>query len=150
MDEYIKSIDFADSNLSKNFATERRTAVNDLLAENYFSIDSLKQGPYDITISVTDDKLRLQVNTAQDNNISFNLVQKGLRRLIKDYFLLNDNYEQVRKLGQPEKIETIDMARRSIHNEGAEKILEIVQDKVSMDFKTARSFFTLITTLYMR
>ena len=73
---------------------------------------------------------------------------KPYRRVIEDYFLIIASYEEARRNGVLQKLETIDMARRGLHNEGAELLRERLADKIDMDFETARRFFTLICALH--
>ena len=46
------------------------------------------------------------------------------------------------------QIETIDMARRGIHNEGARVLQERLEGKADVDTATARRLFTLICVLH--
>ena len=46
------------------------------------------------------------------------------------------------------EIETIDMARRGIHNEGARVLQERLEGKADVDTDTARRLFTLICVLH--
>ena len=46
------------------------------------------------------------------------------------------------------QIETIDMARRGIHNEGANILMERLEGKAQVDSDTARRLFTLICVLH--
>lgn len=55
-----------------------------------------------------------------------------------------ESHETARKAGQRAKLEPIDMARRGLHNEAAEIMMERMEDKIEMDMETARRFFTLI------
>ena len=48
----------------------------------------------------------------------------------------------------PSQIETIDMARRGIHNEGARILTERLAGKADVDNDTARRLFTLICVLH--
>jgi len=48
----------------------------------------------------------------------------------------------------PSQIETIDMARRGIHNEGARVLAERLEGKADVDHDTARRLFTLICVLH--
>ena len=48
------------------------------------------------------------------------------------------------------EIETIDMGRRALHNEGSTLLQEKLSDVITMDFDTARRLFTLICVLQMR
>ena len=50
----------------------------------------------------------------------------------------------------PDEIETIDMARRGIHNDAAEMLMERLEGKVETDFATARRLFTLICVLHIK
>jgi uncharacterized protein (UPF0262 family) len=50
----------------------------------------------------------------------------------------------------PRGIEAIDMARRGLHNEGAELLQDCLDGKVAMDFDTARRLFTLICVLHIK
>jgi len=72
------------------------------------------------------------------------------RRPIRDYFAICDSYYQAIRAATPTQIETIDMARRGIHNGAAELLIECLENKVAMDFDTARRMFTLITALHIR
>ncbi|VAW07661.1 FIG00450475: hypothetical protein, partial [hydrothermal vent metagenome] len=54
------------------------------------------------------------------------------------------------KSASPRQIETIDMARRGLHDEGSEILQERLGGKVRMDFPTARRLFTLICVLQIR
>ena len=50
----------------------------------------------------------------------------------------------------PHEIETIDMARRGIHNDAAELLQQRLDGKIEIDFDTARRLFTLICVLHIR
>ncbi len=47
-------------------------------------------------------------------------------------------------------VETIDMARRGVHNDAAELLRERLDGKIELDFDTARRLFTLICVLHIR
>ena len=40
------------------------------------------------------------------------------------------------------------MARRGLHNEGCELLMERLEGKVTLDFETARRLFTLVCALF--
>jgi len=73
---------------------------------------------------------------------------KPYRRLIQDYFLMLESYEQARHSATRDKLEAIDMGRRGIHNEGADLLLSRMESKITMDHETARKLFTLICVLH--
>jgi uncharacterized protein (UPF0262 family) len=72
------------------------------------------------------------------------------RRPIREYFAICDSYYQAIRKATPAEIETIDMARRGIHNDAAELLLERLEGKVETDFATARRLFTLICVLHIK
>lgn len=72
------------------------------------------------------------------------------RRLIHDYFLMIESYEQVRIEGNLQKLEPIDMARRGLHNEAADMMRERLRDRIDIDHDTARRLFTLVCALTVK
>ena len=72
------------------------------------------------------------------------------RRVVKDYFSICDSYFEAIKTRTPSQIEAIDMARRGLHDEGAETLQERMTEFVEMDKKTARRLFTLVCVLHIR
>ena len=72
------------------------------------------------------------------------------RRPIRDYFAICGSYFQAVKTSTPAQIETIDMARRGIHNEAAELLKDRLSEKIDLDFDTARRLFTLICVLHIK
>jgi len=60
------------------------------------------------------------------------------------------SYFDAVKTLSPSQIETIDMARRGIHNEGARVLQERLAGKAEVDDDTARRLFTLISVLRAR
>ena len=73
-----------------------------------------------------------------------------LRKTVKDYFLVCENYYKAIRTAPPHQIESLDMARRTLHDEGARELQARLADKVQSDFDTARRLFTLICVLQMR
>jgi uncharacterized protein (UPF0262 family) len=135
---------------------EREIAIQDLLAGNRFeprrSMAKGATGPYRVRLHVEEGRLVIEV--ADTDGLLQETIKLGLtrfRRPIKDYFAICDSYFQA--LGakvQPQQLEPIDMARRAIHNQGAELLVTCLENKVTLDFETARRLFTLITALHFR
>ena len=149
MGEHIRSIKLAPTLLRLKSSHEANTAINDLLDFNYFSVLGTNGGPYDIVLDEQESKLILNIKTI-DSKIKLPLSVRPFGRLVKDYFMLFGSYHEAMKLGHPEKIEALDMGRRSIHNEGAEKFINTLENKINIDFETARRFFTIISALMMK
>ena len=72
------------------------------------------------------------------------------RRIVKDYFLICDNYYRAIRTATPSHIEAIDMGRRGLHNEGSELLMERLKEKIEIDFDTARRLFTLVCVLHWK
>lgn len=134
---------------------ERRIAIFDLLEGNYFRPERAYPmgyaGPYRISLRVEEGRLAIDI-AAEDRTLLETLIL-GLgrfRRPIKDYFAICDSYFQAIRQATPQQIETIDMARRGVHNEAAELLKERLEGKIAVDFDTARRLFTLLCVLHIR
>jgi uncharacterized protein (UPF0262 family) len=134
---------------------ERRIAIFDLLEGNHFAPTRAYPqgyaGPYRVKLRVEEG--RLAIDIAAENGQLLETIIVGLarfRRPIRDYFAICDSYFQAIRAATPQQIETIDMARRGIHNEAAELLKERLDGKVTVDFDTARRLFTLICVLHIR
>ncbi|MBU3076646.1 UPF0262 family protein [Sphingomonas quercus] len=134
---------------------ERRVAVTDLLAANYFAPERAYpqgyDGPFRVALSVAEGRLAIDV-AARDGAPLETLVLSltRFRRLIKDYFAICDSYFRAVRQASTQQIETIDMARRGVHNSAAELLRECLAGKIAVDFDTARRLFTLICVLHIR
>jgi uncharacterized protein (UPF0262 family) len=134
---------------------ERRIAIFDLIEENVFkpvrSFAAGHEGPYRLRLSVRDGRLHLEIADEADRHIE--TIVLGLarfRRSIREYFAICESYYQAIRKATPQEIETIDMARRGVHNEAAEMLVERLEGKVETDFATARRLFTLVCVLHIR
>lgn len=134
---------------------ERRIAMFDLIEDNTFkplrAHAAGHHGPYRLRLSVRDGRLSLDISDADGNALeSLILGLARFRRLIRAYFGICESYYQAIRKATPLEIETIDMARRGVHNEAAEMLVERLEGKVETDFDTARRLFTLICVLHIR
>ena len=96
---------------------------------------------------------RLVIDIGRADGTPLETIILGLarfRRAIKDYFAICDSYYQAIRAATPQQIETIDMARRGIHNEAAEILKERLDGKIDVDFDTARRLFTLLCVLHIK
>lgn len=130
---------------------ERQVAIYDLLEQNHFALADGKLGPYRLRLSSADGRLMFEVwNEAGEKIAIFGLSMSPFRSIVRDYFQICENYYQAIKLSTPSQIETIDMARRGLHNEGSDLLKERLAGKIELDFDTSRRLFTLVTVLYWR
>jgi uncharacterized protein (UPF0262 family) len=132
---------------------ERRVAMLDLLEENYFRPERHHEdgyaGPYRVRLSVEDGRLMIAIS--RQDGIFLEGIILGLGRFhrpIREYFAICDSYYQAIRSSTPQQIETVDMARRGIHNDAAETLRERLQGKIDVDFDTARRLFTLLCVLH--
>jgi uncharacterized protein (UPF0262 family) len=140
---------------SADIEQERRIAIFDLLEGNYFAPQRVHSdgygGPYKIKLSVPDGRLAIEI--LREDGSPLEVLLLGLarfRRPIRDYFAICDSYYQAIRSATPQQIETVDMARRGIHNEAAELLIERLEGKIAIDFDTARRLFTLICVLHIK
>jgi uncharacterized protein (UPF0262 family) len=78
------------------------------------------------------------------------LALSPLRRIVRDYYGICESYYQAIRTATPSQIETIDMARRGLHNEGSDILKERLEGKITVDTDTARRLFTLVCVLHWR
>lgn len=130
---------------------ERRVAIFDILENNHFALVDGPSGPYRLKLSLADRGIVFAVSDKAGEALSrIELSMRPLRRNIRDYFLICESYFEAMRNATPERVETIDQARRALHNESAELLKTSLADKVRLDDDTARRLFTLISVLQMR
>ena len=154
---YISKIKLDDRNLPRptpEIDQERRVAIFDLLESNSFTLperdmNSNPSGPYQLELSIRNRRLVFDLFTeAETKAVEFHLSLGPFRQVVKDYFQICESYFEAVKTLPPSQIETIDMARRGIHNEGARVLQERLNGKADIDDQTARRLFTLICVLH--
>ena len=152
---YIVEADVDNNNIitwNQEIEQERKSAVFDLLNNGRFRlINKDETGPYKVNIKLLEWKLILDIHDIYDeSNIEIKLSISGVRRIIRDYQIVCDNYVEAIKTAPLKKIEAIDIGRRTIHDEGAETLLNFFKDKVELDMDTARRLFTLISIISIK
>lgn len=153
----IIDITLDDANLpppTPEIEQERRVAMFDLLEDNSFSLPqregrTIVPGPYKLGLAIRERRLVFALQTENDSPAGeFHLSLGPFRQVVKDYFQICESYFDAVKTLPPAQIETIDMARRGIHNEGARVLQERLEGKAVVDDDTARRLFTLICVLH--
>lgn len=128
---------------------ERERAIHGLLEFNHFNYLKAPDLSYKVQLSIEDGYLVFRFRDEADNELPLLAVSpRPYKKLIQDYFTMVESYEQMRA-HSPYKLEAVDMARRSIHNEAAELLKDRLAEKIDMDFETARRLFTLICALHL-
>jgi uncharacterized protein (UPF0262 family) len=127
---------------------ERKSAIYDLLEDNRFALKNGPTGPYKLTLSHAQERLVFDIRSEADAPLTaYGLSLTPFRRVLKDYVMICESYNEAVRNSSPTQIETIDMARRGIHNEASEILMERLAGKIIMDLATARRLFTLVAAL---
>jgi uncharacterized protein (UPF0262 family) len=130
---------------------EREVAISDLLENNLFKPKGAVAGPYRLALSVKENRLVFDIARDSGQRVGRILLSLApFRRIIKDYFLVCDSYYKAMRTAPPSQIESLDMGRRAVHNEGTELLIKRLAGKIETDFDTARRLFTLICVLHLK
>lgn len=136
---------------SADIEHERKVAIFDLLDDNRFRPACGLPGPYNVHLSVEEGRLVFDIRDADEAEIDRVLLPLSpLRKIIKEYFVVCESYFEAIKRGTRSQIETLDMGRRGLHNEGSVILRERLADKIDIDHDTARRLFTLLCVLHLK
>jgi len=151
---HIVKIDLDERSLAPATADiehERKVAIYDLIEENYFRPIGASDGPFELYLSNVERRLVFDVRREGGGALGqVHLSMSPFRKIIRDYFMLCESYYDAIRNAAPAQIETIDMARRGMHNEGSDILRQRLEEKIEIDFDTARRLFTLICSFHMR
>ena len=144
--------------LTPEIEQERQLAIFDLLEENKFEVaesskvSKIYKGPIALNVNSQGNRLILSLRDPKTSEKIFDFILSinPFRQIIREYSKICASYFDAVKRLPPSKIEAIDMARRGIHNQGAEVLLERLEGKFNTDRATAKRLFTLIYVLQLR
>ncbi len=124
-------------------------ALNELKHNCAFQPLHANKAPYALTLSIQENRFVFRIVDGNGDILPIlALSLSPYKRLIRDYKMIIDSYAAMRQQSvMASKLESIDMARRGIHNEAAEKIVERLVDKITIDHDTGRCLFTLLFVL---
>jgi len=151
-EQRLQSVELDEESLSaasRDQEQERQIAIFDLLEENRFAPEGAAGGPYDLKISLIENRLALDIS-GPDYQRRHILSLSPFRSVVRDYAMICESYYQAIRNATPQKIEALDMGRRALHNEGSELLKNRLAGKVDTDLDTARRLFTLICALHWR
>jgi len=130
---------------------ERQVAIYDLVEENSFGLPDQDMGPYRLNIALLDSKLAFEVCDEHSSPIIVHILSlTPFRSILKDYFMICENYYAAIRTATSGQIEAIDMGRRALHNEASALLIERLQGKIACDHDTARRLFTLVAALHWK
>ena len=128
---------------------EQNLAIYDLEQNNFFQVVGFEA--YDeikLNVSLSGNSLVFKISSKNDVILkTFFLSLTPLKQVINDYYTICESYFNAVKSLPIDKIESIDMGRKGIHNEGARVIIERLENRVKTDLETSRRIFTLVYAL---
>ncbi len=131
-------------------ARDREQAIRDLLATAHFAPVGLA-GPFRLRLGIEAGRLVFDVRDRDDAPLRLYGISLGpFRRLIKDYLMIVDSYDEASRTGGAARLQAIDMGRRGIHDEAASLLADRLRDRIDIDHETARRLFTLVSVLLQR
>jgi uncharacterized protein (UPF0262 family) len=136
---------------TRQIEQEREIAIYDLLEANSFKPQNSPGGPYKVVLGIEENRLVFDIHLEDDaphGRIMLSLTP--FRRVVKDYFLICESYFKAIREAPPSQIETLDMSRRAVHDEGSKLLQERLGGKIEVDHDTARRLFTLICVLHLK
>ena len=144
------SIEQDDFNLpTPEVLQEQNIAIYDLEQTNFFQLVGFEaHNEIKLNLSLSGNSLVFKISSKKDETLkTFFLSLTPLRQIINDYYIICESYFNAVKSLPIDKIESIDMGRKGIHNEGARVIIERLENRVKTDLETSRRIFTLVYAL---
>ena len=128
---------------------EQNLAIYDLEQSNFFQLVGFEAyNEVKLNISLSGNSLVFKISSKKDKTLkTFFLSLTPLKQIINDYYTICESYFNAVKSLPIDKIESIDLGRKGIHNEGARVIIERLENRVNTDLETSRRIFTLIYAL---
>src|SRR5271154_2836020 len=124
---------------TREIEQEREIAIYDLLEANHFAPAGSTGGPYNLVLGIEENRLVFDVRLENDEaHGRIMLSMTPFRRVIKDYFLVCESYFKAIRTAPPSQIQTLDMGRRGLHDEGSALLVERLKGKIDVDADTAR------------
>jgi len=152
MKNNIKKISFEESNShSLNVENDKdiKVAIYDIIEDNSFKLLGSDIYEYTLEVLFTENILKMSVNSAstKTNLKTFSINMGSLNRVLKDYIKLCNSYYESIKSAPVQKVEALDMGRRSLHDDASYDLINKLKENIDMDFTTARRFITLFSII---
>lgn len=129
---------------------DRDIAIHDLITTNHFQPEKLGPSAYTLTLSYQSGRLTFELVDGNQGTCVIALSLTPFRRLFRDYFDMYDAYQTAILKGGAAQVEAIDMARRGLHNDLADTLIERLNGKASLDHDTARRLTSLIAAMFYK
>ncbi|MBT4109352.1 MAG: hypothetical protein HOE34_04380, partial [Pelagibacterales bacterium] len=106
-----------------NTATDMdiKVAIYDILEENSFSLINTDEKNFIIILWLQENILTFVVNSyiSHINLRTVSVNFKSVSKILKDYIILCDSYYESIKSAPMQKVEALDMGRRSLHDDAS-------------------------------
>ncbi|HJR55584.1 MAG TPA: UPF0262 family protein [Rhizomicrobium sp.] len=129
---------------------EREVAILDLLDANSFRVANSDAGPYELRLGIEEGRLVFDIRRGGEPHQRILLALAPMRGVIRDYWLVCENFYKAIRTATPQHVESLDAGRRALHDEGAHDLRRRLDGRIETDFATARRLFTLICVLQLR
>lgn len=150
---YVAEVVLTRDELDLDARAAQEAAIYDLVAQNFMAPVDGRDGPYRLRIDQDEHHLRFTLLLLSDPTVavcSAYFPGLALHLLVRDYREVCTSYFESIKSAPIAMIETVDMARRALHNEGATFIEEALGCEMEIDRETARRLFILVVALLSR
>ena len=146
------NIDTQTTNLVLEKDNDVKVAIYDIVNDNVFYLLDFKEKEYNMNIKIIENLLILNLLTNDTlkalTQISLNL--KSINKILKEYVALCNSYYDAIKSAPVQKVEALDMGRRSLHDDASHELLAKLEQYAYMDFNTARRFITFLSIIYRK
>ena len=124
-------------------------AVYDIIEDNSFKLLGSDIIEYDIEFLFKENMLIVSVNSfSNKNNLkTFSVNITSLIKLLKEYIILCNSYYDSIKSAPIQKVEALDMGRRSLHDDASYDLINKLKEHIDIDFGTSRRFITLFSII---
>ena len=126
-----------------------KVAIYDILEDNSFSLINSSETIFTIKLWLQENILTFIV-VSKDSKINLKTISinfKSISKILKQYIILCDTYYDSIKSAPMQKVEALDMGRRSLHDDASHDLLNKLKGDIVMGFDTARRFITLFSII---
>ena len=150
MNNNIRNISFEKTNFSHlNLKNDKdiKVAIYDIIEENTFNLLGSEIKEYDLDVLFKENILSISINSSltKDNLKTVSVNIGSLIKILKEYIILCNSYYESIKSAPIQKVEALDMGRRSLHDDASHDLINKLKAYIEMDFTTARGFITLFS-----
>lgn len=148
-DDRLESVEIDPGSLpaaNDEVTRDRQRAIADLIAAGGFRPEGAEAGPFALRLSLQDAKLALLV-TGPHYERGHLVSLTPLKPVIRDYRMICESYHEALRGASASRIESVDMGRRGLHNEGAEAVKSRLAGKIALEHEAARKLFTLLVAV---